>query len=219
MRKLFAKAQDPISCETHALGAVAALGGGLLYLLRGVWTDAAIPAVAAALCFCLSMAALYAASAIYHYYPGTAASGGVKRVLRKMDHSMIYVLIAGSYTPFCLRYMNRQMLPLFLTAIWGAALAGILLKLLWLDAPRWLGTGLYLALGWAIAVDLKDFGAMPGGCLALVAAGGVCYSAGAVIYLVKRPNLGAGWGFHELFHLFILAGSAFHFAAVYAFVL
>lgn len=70
MRKLFAKAQDPISCETHALGAVAALGGGLLYLLRGVWTDAAIPAVAAALCFCLSMAALYAASAIYHYYPG-----------------------------------------------------------------------------------------------------------------------------------------------------
>ena len=71
MRKLFAKAQDPISCETHALGAVAALGGGLLYLLRGVWTDAAIPAVAAALCFCLSMAALYAASAIYHYYPGT----------------------------------------------------------------------------------------------------------------------------------------------------
>ena len=95
MRKLFAKAQDPISCETHALGAVAALGGGLLYLLRGVWTDAAIPAVAAALCFCLSMAALYAASAIYHYYPGTAASGGVKRVLRKMDHSMIYVLIAG----------------------------------------------------------------------------------------------------------------------------
>ena len=101
MRKLFAKAQDPISCETHALGAVAALGGGLLYLLRGVWTDAAIPAVAAALCFCLSMAALYAASAIYHYYPGTAASGGVKRVLRKMDHSMIYVLIAGSYTPFC----------------------------------------------------------------------------------------------------------------------
>ena len=83
MRKLFAKAQDPISCETHALGAVAALGGGLLYLLRGVWTDAAIPAVAAALCFCLSMAALYAASAIYHYYPGTAASGGVKRVLRK----------------------------------------------------------------------------------------------------------------------------------------
>ena len=86
MRKLFAKAQDPISCETHALGAVAALGGGLLYLLRGVWTDAAIPAVAAALCFCLSMAALYAASAIYHYYPGTAASGGVKRVLRGSTH-------------------------------------------------------------------------------------------------------------------------------------
>ena len=117
MRKLFAKAQDPISCETHALGAVAALGGGLLYLLRGVWTDAAIPAVAAALCFCLSMAALYAASAIYHYYPGTAASGGVKRVLRKMDHSMIYVLIAGSYTPIVLRYMPAPRSYLFLSVI------------------------------------------------------------------------------------------------------
>ena len=124
MRKLFAKAQDPISCETHALGAVAALGGGLLYLLRGVWTDAAIPAVAAALCFCLSMAALYAASAIYHYYPGTAASGGVKRVLRKMDHSMIYVLIAGSYTPFCVVLLPQPRGTQFCLILWGVALAG-----------------------------------------------------------------------------------------------
>ena len=127
MRKLFAKAQDPISCETHALGAVAALGGGLLYLLRGVWTDAAIPAVAAALCFCLSMAALYAASAIYHYYPGTAASGGVKRVLRKMDHSMIYVLIAGSYTPFCVVLLPQPRGTQFCLILWGVTLAGVLL--------------------------------------------------------------------------------------------
>ena len=130
MRKLFAKAQDPISCETHALGAVAALGGGLLYLLRGVWTDAAIPAVAAALCFCLSMAALYAASAIYHYYPGTAASGGVKRVLRKMDHSMIYVLIAGSYTPFCVVLLPQPRGTQFCLILWGVALAGVVGKLI-----------------------------------------------------------------------------------------
>ena len=138
MRKLFAKAQDPISCETHALGAVAALGGGLLYLLRGVWTDAAIPAVAAALCFCLSMAALYAASAIYHYYPGTAASGGVKRVLRKMDHSMIYVLIAGSYTPFCVVLLPQPRGTQFCLILWGVALAGVLAKMLWINAPRML---------------------------------------------------------------------------------
>ena len=105
MRKLFAKAQDRVSCETHAFGAAAALCGALVYVLRGMWTDAAVPAVAAAMCFCLSMAALYAASAVYHYYPGTAASGGVKRMLRKMDHSMIYVLIARA-TPQRIR-QNR----------------------------------------------------------------------------------------------------------------
>ena len=84
------------------------------------------------------------------------------------------------------------------------AAAGILLKLLWLDAPRWLGTLLYLALGWAIVVDLPAFAAMPAGCLGLVAAGGVCYSLGAVLYMLKWPNLSERWGFHELFHLFIL---------------
>ena len=219
MRKLFAKAQDPISCETHALGAVAALGGGLLYLLRGVWTDAAIPAVAAALCFCLSMAALYAASAIYHYYPGTAASGGVKRVLRKMDHSMIYVLIAGSYTPVCLAFMEQTHALKFLAVIWGLALAGILIKLLWMKAPRALYTGLYLAMGWAIVFDLDALAGIPGGCLALIAAGGVLYSVGAVLYILKKPNFSPDFGFHELFHLFILAGSACHVAAVIGYVL
>lgn len=216
MYAYFKHGREPLSSYTHFWGAAAGVLGILALLLRAHQAGAGGMALAGALVFGVSLVALYAASSLYHY-----ALCGPKPLLRlrKLDHAMIYVLIAGSYTPFCLRYMNRQMLPLFLAAIWGAALAGILLKLLWLDAPRWLGTGLYLALGWAIAADLKDFGAMPGGCLALVAVGGVCYSAGAVIYLVKRPNLGAGWGFHELFHLFILAGSAFHFAAVYAFVL
>ena len=168
MRKLFAKAQDPISCETHALGAVAALGGGLLYLLRGVWTDAAIPAVAAALCFCLSMAALYAASAIYHYYPGTAASGGVKRVLRKMDHSMIYVLIAGSYTPFCVVLLPQPKGTRFCLILWGVALAGVLAKMLWINAPRMLSTAVYLIMGWSVVFVAKDFTALGQPCLTLV---------------------------------------------------
>ena len=212
MRKLFAKAQDPISCETHALGAVAALGGGLLYLLRGVWTDAAIPAVAAALCFCLSMAALYAASAIYHYYPGTAASGGVKRVLRKMDHSMIYVLIAGSYTPFCVVLLPQPRGTQFCLILWGVALAGVLAKMLWINAPRMLSTAVYLIMGWSVVFVAKDF-------LMLVALGGICYSVGAVFYAVKKPNISAEWTFHELFHLLILAGSFFHYLAVYLYVL
>ena len=219
MRKLFAKAQDPISCETHALGAVAALGGGLLYLLRGVWTDAAIPAVAAALCFCLSMAELYAASAIYHYYPGTASSGGVKRVLRKMDHSMIYVLIAGSYTPIILKFMPAPRSYVFLGVIWLIALTGIAIKLLWIDAPRLIGTALYLALGWAIAIDFGVVLSMPAPAIALLAAGGLSYTVGSVIYIAKKPNLGKMIGFHELFHLFVIVGSVCHYLMVFLYVL
>ena len=165
--------------------------------------------------FGLSLVALYSASSIYHYALGAASK--VRR-LRKLDHAMIYVLIAGSYTPLCVKFMDPAKLPVFLGAMWAMAAAGILLKLLWLDAPRWLGTLLYLALGWAIVVDLPAFAAMPAACLGLVAAGGVCYSLGAVLYMLKWPNLSERWGFHELFHLFILAGSACHFAAVFFFV-
>ena len=219
MRTLFAKAQDKISCETHALGAAAALGGALLYLLRGIWTDAAPSAVGAALCFCLSMTALYAASAIYHYYPGTAASGGVKRRLRKMDHSMIYVLIAGSYTPFCVVLLPQPKGTVFCLALWGVALAGALVKVLWINAPRVLSTAVYLIMGWSVVFVWKDFTALGQPCLTLVALGGVCYSVGAVFYALKRPNLSAEWTFHELFHLLILAGSFFHYLAVYFYVL
>ena len=183
MRKLFAKAQDPISCETHALGAVAALGGGLLYLLRGVWTDAAIPAV------------------------------------RKMDHSMIYVLIAGSYTPFCVVLLPQPRGTQFCLILWGVALAGVLAKMLWINAPRMLSTAVYLIMGWSVVFVAKDFTALGQPCLTLVALGGICYSVGAVFYAVKKPNISAEWTFHELFHLLILAGSFFHYLAVYLYVL
>ena len=218
MRKLFERAQDRISCETHAFGAAAALGGGLLYLLRGIWTGAAPSAVAAAMCFCLSMIALYTASAVYHYYPGTAASGGVKRRLRKMDHSMIYVLIAGSYTPFCV-LLPQPAGRRFCLALWGVALTGVLVKMLWINAPRILSTAVYLIMGWAVVFVWRDFTVLGQPCLTLVALGGLCYSVGAVFYALKRPNLSAEWTFHELFHLLILAGSFFHYLAVYFYVL
>ena len=189
MRKLFAKAQDPISCETHALGAVAALGGGLLYLLRGVWPDAGRPAVGAALCVCLSMAALYAASASDHYYPGTAASGGVKRVLRKMDHSMIYVLIAGSYTPFCVVLLPQPRGTQFCLILWGVALAGVLAKMLWINAPRMLSTAVYLIMGWSVVFVAKDFTALGQPCQMKQTHVGISYSVGAVYYAVKKPNI------------------------------
>ena len=131
---------------------------------------------------------------------------------------MIYVLIAGSYTPFCVAYMQPGKRELFLGCLWLAAVVGILFKVVWLDAPRWIGTVIYLAMGWSMLIDMPAFAAIPPACLALLAAGGISYSVGAVIYIAKKPNISERWGFHELFHLFILAGSAFHFLAVFFFV-
>ena len=219
MRKFFSYAQDPVSCETHAIGAAAAFAGGFLFLIRALKVGAPTLAVAAAMCFCLSMMALYSASAIYHFYPGTAQSGGVKRFLRKMDHGMIYVLIAGSYTPFCLVLLPQPKGTRFCLILWAVAIAGILAKLLWINAPRILSTMVYLIMGWAVVFVAKDFAVLGQPCLTLVALGGVCYSVGAVFYAIKKPNISPRWTFHEIFHLLILAGSLFHYLAVYFYVL
>lgn len=219
MRKFFSYAQDPVSCETHAIGAAAAFAGGFLFLIRALKVGAPTLALAAAMCFCLSMMALYSASAIYHFYPGTAQSGGVKRFLRKMDHGMIYVLIAGSYTPFCLVLLPQPKGTRFCLVLWAVAIAGILAKLLWINAPRILSTAVYLIMGWAVVFVAKDFAVLGQPCLTLVALGGVCYSVGAVFYAIKKPNISAEWTFHEIFHLLILAGSLFHYLAVYFYVL
>ena len=219
MHKFFPNAQDPVSCGTHVIGAMAAFAGGVLYLFRAIRVGAPTMALAAAMCFCLSMMALYSASAIYHYYPGDTTSGGVKRRLRKMDHSMIYVLIAGSYTPFSLVLLPQPKGGRFCLAIWGVAAAGVLVKLLWMNAPRVLSTLFYLAMGWAVLFAWEDFKALGQPCLTLVALGGVCYSIGAVFYAAKKPNISAEWTFHELFHVLILAGSFFHYLAVYFYVL
>jgi len=219
MMKLFANAQDPVSCGTHAFGAAAAFGGGVLFFFRALHTGATVPALTAAMCFALSMLALYSASAVYHYYPGDVTSTGVKRRLRKMDHSMIYVLIAGSYTPFSMVLLPQPQGTRFCLALWGVAIAGVLLKLLWINAPRVLSTAVYLIMGWAILFVAKDFASIGQPCLTLVALGGVCYSVGAVFYAMKKPNISPEWTFHELFHLLILAGSLFHYLAVYFYVL
>ena len=215
MSRYFEKGREPVSSYTHFWGAVGGVIATFLLVGRSLWQGSSALVLTGVALFGLSLVALYSASSIYHY--ALCAAAPLRR-LRKLDHAMIYVLIAGSYTPLCIKFMDPAKLPVFLGAMWTMAAAGILLKLLWLDAPRWLGTLLYLALGWAIVVDLPAFAAMPAGCLGLVAAGGVCYSLGAVLYMLKWPNLSERWGFHELFHLFILAGSACHFAAVFFFV-
>ena len=219
MSGLFRSAQDPISSESHAFGAFLSLLGGFLLILRGFQVGASLTDLAGSFLFVLSLIALYAASAIYHYYPGTATSGGIKRRLRKLDHSMIYLLIAGSYTPFSLKFLPAEKGTRFCGILWIIAFVGMLLKLLWINAPRWLTSLLYLCMGWAILFVIDDFSSCGAPCFSMVALGGIFYTVGAVIYALKRPNLSDRFGFHELFHLFILAGSISHYLAVFFFVL
>lgn len=215
MSRYFAQGREPVSSYTHFWGAIGGVLATVLLVGRSLITHSSTMILLGVALFGISLVALYSASSIYHY--ALCAAAPLRR-LRKLDHAMIYVLIAGSYTPFCVAYMPKGERELFLGCLWIAALLGIVFKLVWLDAPRWIGTLLYLAMGWSILVDLPAFASMPPACLGLIAAGGISYSVGAVFYIAKWPNINKQWGFHELFHLFILAGSLLHFLAVFLFV-
>lgn len=216
MPRLFQKAREPFSSYSHFIGAVGAAAGLIFMLFHAIRQGVGLQTACSVLLFCLSLIALYAASAVYHY---SLAGERILRVLKKLDHSMIYVLIAGSYTPVVLRYMSAPDSYLFLAVIWGIALFGIAVKLLWIDAPRFLGTILYLLMGWAVIFRFDVVLAMPTPAIVLLAIGGLSYTIGGVIYILKKPNLSETIGFHELFHLFVLAGSLAHYLMVFWFVL
>ena len=217
MPRAFLKARDPFSCYSHFVGAVLSVSGLLILLLRLLFDpDISGQLAGAAVVFCLSLIALYSASSVYHF---SLRGEDVLRRLKKLDHSMIYVLIAGSYTPIILKFMPAPRSFLFLGVIWLIALTGIAVKLLWIDAPRLIGTALYLALGWAIAFDFGVVLSMPSPAIALLAAGGLAYTVGGISYISKRPNFSTLLGFHELFHLFVIVGSICHYLMVMLYVL
>ena len=216
MSYFYTHARDPISSFTHYIGMCCAAVGSLLLVLRARALQTGTGTLISAVVFGVSLIALYAASTLYHFYKG---SDRVLLRLRKLDHAIIYVLIAGTYTPIAAHCMEHVAAVRFLRVIWAVAAAGIVVKLCWLMAPRWLYTSLYLLMGWAIVFDWSSFAAMESGCMRLVAAGGLCYSAGAVIYICKRPVITKNFGFHEIFHLFILMGSLLHYLAVFFYVL
>jgi hemolysin III len=167
--------------------------------------------------FGLSLIALYSASALYHLLPLSPA--GTAR-LRRLDHMMIFVLIAGTYTPFCLLALDGAWRVGLLALVWSLAMCGILFKLFWIGAPRWLSVALYLGMGWVAVIAAPAlFQAVPPRGIAWVLGGGLVYSVGAIVYGLRRPNLVPGvFGFHELWHLFVVAGSACHFWAVLHYV-
>lgn len=166
----------------------------------------------AVLIFGTSMILLYTSSALYHMFKTT---DGITLHLHKLDHSMIYVLIAGTYTPYCLLALEGIYQTALLYGIWGIAIIGIVVKLLWFNAPRWLSTVFYLLMGW-IAVFTINRMDITEEALFWTVAGGIAYSVGAVIYIFKKPNpWPPHFGFHEIWHVFVLMGTFSHFWAVY----
>ena len=172
----------------------------------------------AAAVYAVSVAALFGTSALYHRI--TWASQTARRWMRRLDHSMIFLLIAGTYTPFALLVLDGTLATVILALVWGGAAAGILLKLIWIDAPKPLVAAVYVILGWVAVAAFPDLIDRLGiGGVAMVAAGGVLYTLGAVVYALRRPDpVPAVFGYHEVFHALVIAAAALQYAVVAFFV-
>ncbi len=170
-------------------------------------------AVAVAAVYGASVSALFGASALYHRVTWSAAR---RRWMARLDHSMINVLIAGTYTPFGVLAVSGTLAAVLLAVVWSGALAGIALHLLWIDVPKWLSALLYVLLGWVGVAALPDLVAHVGWPpTLLLCAGGLLYSVGALVYALRRPDPApAVFGYHEIFHALVVVAALVHYVAV-----
>src|ERR1700751_703403 len=194
----------------HQWAFVVSLVAGLCLVL---WAESLRARVAMAV-YALSVAALFGTSALYHRVDWRTI--GARRWMRRLDHTMIFVLIAGSYTPFGLLVLHGTVAAAMLITAWSAALAGAVFKLIWIDVPGWLGAATYISIGWIAVIALPDLLDRLGiGAVAMLMLGGILYSVGGVIYARKRPDpLPRVFGYHELFHLLVIAAAALQYAVV-----
>jgi len=168
--------------------------------------------------YAISVSGLFGTSALYHRINWSPRA---RRWMRRLDHAMIFVLIAGTYTPFALLALDGSFSTIVLLGVWGGAIGGIVLQLVWIDAPKWLSAVVYIALGWFAIVAAPEFIAQVNPvALLLVALGGVLYTVGAVIYATRRPDpVPAVFGYHEVFHALTIAAALAQLAAIVFFVL
>jgi hemolysin III len=169
--------------------------------------------------YAVSLSALLGTSALYHRVDWKRPN--VRRWMRRLDHSMIFFLIAGTYTPFALLALDGPLADAILVVVWIGAIAGAVVEMVWIDHPKWVAALIYMSLGWVAAVAFPElWNAMGVTGTLLVAAGGLLYTAGAVVYATQRPNPDPRvFGYHEVFHLLVIAAAAAHFAAVAFFAL
>jgi hemolysin III len=211
--------REPVNAVTHSIGALLSVFGLLLLLGVAIRNGSPRQIIAFSI-FGASLVAMYSVSTLYHGLP--LSTRGIARA-RRLDHVMIYILIAGSYTPICLLMLPPGLGMSLLIVVWALAAVGTVQKLAWMRAPVWLSTALYLGMGWIAIIVIKPLlAAAPRGFFLWLLAGGLFYSFGAVVHSAKwAKNMFAGtkrlFGPHEIWHLFVMAGSFAHFWAIFAY--
>ena len=210
--------REPGSALTHFIAMLLVLCAAVPLLVRAA-VHSGVKSLTAMTVFMISMVLLYAASTIYH---SVNCSGRILRIFRKMDHMMIFVLIAGTYTPVCLLTLPKPSGLMLLAAVWGIALVGIFIKGFWITCPKWFSSVLYIAMGWScLSVLGQLFSLLPLHAFLWLLAGGLIYTAGGIIYALRLPLFDARhpmFGLHEIFHLFVMAGSLCHFVFMFCYL-
>lgn len=211
--------REPGSAITHYIAMMMALLASTPLLIKAVLSGQK-SVFAAMFIFICSMILLYGASAMYH---SVNVSGKILRWFRKFDHMMIFILIAGTYTPVCLITLKGTLGYTLFAVIWGIALFGILIKLCWITCPKWFSSMIYIAMGWTCVGVMKPLWiTLPTAAFMWLLIGGIIYTLGGVIYALKLPVFNARFkyfGSHELFHLFVMAGSICHFVFMFFYVI
>ncbi len=210
--------REPINALSHLGGLfLSLLGIGLMFAKIIITDHVNSLTITSIIAFGAGLICLYLSSFLYH---GKIGPEEVIIGLKKIDHAMIFVLIAGSYTPFSLLCLSGNQRLAMMVGVWSVAIVGIILKVKWVFMPRWLGTGLYISLGWFALFVIKPlYLALARGGFALLLGGGLMYTVGGVIYALKKPSFSKDFSFHEFFHLFVILGSFCHFLCVFIYLL
>lgn len=210
--------REPGSAITHFVAMMLAMFAAVPLLVKAGLSTGDQNFIAM-LIFISSMILLYGASATYH---SVNVTGNRLRIFKKIDHMMIFVLIAGSYTPVCLIVLGGELGLQLLAVVWGIALTGIVIKACWVTCPKWFSSMIYIAMGWVcVFVFGQLWSTLPTAAFLWLLAGGVIYTIGGVIYALKLPIFNAkhkSFGSHEIFHLFVMGGSICHFIFMYLYV-
>lgn len=210
--------REPVNGFTHMAGAILSFIGLLAMVIKATLYNPSATAISSVIVFGISLILLYSASATYHL---VISSDKVINFLRRLDHAMIFILIAGSYTPFCLIALNGPTGWILFGVILTTAIAGVCFKLIWFNCPRWISTSIYVAMGWVSVFLISPLHkALSSQGIFLLILGGVFYTIGAIIYATKPKFLNFKYlGFHEIFHIFIILGSLSHFLCVFNYVI